>query len=134
MVSPYALFTAESFYSPTTGIVAGNKDINRGSRGTIQGLPFQEAGQFEQTFGEVIYALRTIIIEAPHENASTYLSFVSGRATRLVKHGRRIRVNTRRCFGEMEHVVFHSLLFIFVFSNERRITCNDAESVFNVND
>lgn len=108
----HALFTAESFYSPTTGIVAGNKDINRGSRGTIQGLPFQEAGQFEQTFGEVIYALRTIIIEAPHENASTYLSFVSGRATRLEKPAGFVLM-----LVGMENVVF-PLLWIFVFRND----------------
>lgn len=108
----HALFTAESFYSPTTGIVAGNKDINRGSRGTIQGLPFQEAGQFEQTFGEVIYALRTIIIEAPHENASTYLSFVSGRATRLEKPAGSVLM-----LVGMENIVF-PLLWIFVFRND----------------
>lgn len=97
------LLTAESFYSPTTGIVAGNKDISRGSRGTIQGLPFQEAGQFGQTFGEVIYALRAIIIEAPHENASTYLSFA--------------RDSTREK-REMENVVFFPFPWIFRFEED----------------
>lgn len=119
----HALFTAESFYSPTTGIVAGNKDINRGSRGTIQGLPFQEAGQFEQTFGEVIYALRTIIIEAPHENASTYLSFVSGRATRLEKPaGSVLMLGWKTSF----FLSFGSLYFETMY--------NDAEDILNVND